>query len=63
MKLKKKEDQSVNVSVLLRRENKIITQGRGRQGSRREEGEEKRVAGLGVGGERGTEGQKLKGGV
>jgi hypothetical protein len=31
MKLKKKEDQSVDASVLLRRENKIIT-GMGREG-------------------------------
>jgi hypothetical protein len=29
MKLKKKEDQSVDTSVLLRRGNKIITGGRG----------------------------------
>ena len=31
MKLKKKEDQSVDASVLLRRGNKIITGGRGRE--------------------------------
>jgi hypothetical protein len=31
MKLKKKEDQSVNASVLLRRGNKIIIGGRGRE--------------------------------
>ena len=36
MKLKKKEDQSMDVSVLLRRENKIIiTGGRGWEGLRR----------------------------
>jgi hypothetical protein len=29
MKLKKKEDQSVNASVLLRRDNKILTGGTG----------------------------------
>jgi hypothetical protein len=40
MKLKKKEDQSVDASVLLRRGNKIITRGRemDRHGSGREEG-------------------------
>ena len=36
MKLKKKEDKSVDVSVLLRRVRKIITGGRGREGSGRE---------------------------
>ena len=35
MKLKKKEDQSVDASVLLRRGNKIITGGRGWEGLRR----------------------------
>ena len=39
MKFKKKEDQSVNASVLLRKGNKIITGGRGREGSGRERGE------------------------
>ena len=42
MKLKKKEDQSVNASVLLRRGNKIIIGGRGRKEfgrKRRGEGE------------------------
>ena len=38
MKLNKKEDQSVDASVLLKRENKIIMGGRGREGSRRERG-------------------------
>jgi hypothetical protein len=32
MKLKKKEDQSVDASVLLRRGNKVITGGRGWEG-------------------------------
>ena len=44
MKLKKKEDQSVGASVLLRRGNKIITGGRGREGPGRREGEKKRVS-------------------
>jgi hypothetical protein len=35
MKRKKKEDQSVNVSVLLRRGNKILTGGRGWKGLER----------------------------
>ena len=39
MKFKKKEDQSVNASVLLRKGNKIITGGRGMKGSGRERGE------------------------
>ena len=38
MKLEKKEDQSVNASILLRRENKIITGGRGRERPGRERG-------------------------
>lgn len=51
MKFKKKEDQSVDISVLLRR-NKIITAGRRREGSGRErEGEGKRRTGSGVGGD------------
>jgi hypothetical protein len=41
MKLNKKEDQSVDASVLLRRGNKIITGGRGREGP----GQEKRGGG------------------
>ena len=55
MKLKKKEDQSVDASVLHRRGNKIITGGRGweRPGGSREE----RGAGSGVGGSR-REGQR-----
>jgi hypothetical protein len=36
MKLNKKEDQSVDASILLRRGNKIITGGRGRKGPGRE---------------------------
>jgi hypothetical protein len=35
MKLKKKEDQNVDASVLLRRRNKIIMGGRGKKQSRR----------------------------
>ena len=45
MKLKKKEDQSVDVSVLPRMGNKILTEGR-------EEGERKKFAGSGMGGDR-----------
>jgi hypothetical protein len=36
MKLNKKEDQSMDASILLRRGNKIITGGRGRKGPGRE---------------------------
>jgi hypothetical protein len=40
MKLKKKEHQSVDTLVLLRRENKILTGGRGREGlGRKRKGE------------------------
>jgi hypothetical protein len=39
MKLKKTEDQSVDASVLLRRANKIIMGGKGREGPRRESGQ------------------------
>jgi hypothetical protein len=35
MKIKKKEDQHVDASVLLRRGKKIIMEGRGREGERR----------------------------
>jgi hypothetical protein len=38
MQPKKKEDQSVHASVLLRKENKIITKDRRREGSGRERG-------------------------
>ena len=38
MKLKKKEDQSVDASVLLRRGNKIIMEGRRREGPGRKIG-------------------------
>ena len=50
MKLKKKEDQSVDASVLLRRGNKIIIGGRGWEGLRRkrEGGEEKKEPGSNV---------------
>jgi hypothetical protein len=51
MKLKKKQDQSVGASVLLKSENKIITSGRGREwpGREREEGG-KKGPGSGMGG-------------
>jgi hypothetical protein len=39
MKFKKKEDQSVDALLLLRRENKIIMRGRGREGLQREKGD------------------------
>jgi hypothetical protein len=42
MKLKKKEDQSVDASVLLRRGNKIIIGGRGKEGRGRERCQEVR---------------------
>jgi len=50
MKLKKKEDQSIDASVLLRRGNKIITGDRGREKAGRERGRGKRGAGSSVGG-------------
>jgi hypothetical protein len=48
---KKKEDQSVDASILHRRGNKIITGCRGREGPRREreQGGKKRRAGSGIG--------------
>jgi hypothetical protein len=45
MKPKKKEDQNVNASVLLRRRKKILTGGIGREGSGRESGREQGRAG------------------
>jgi len=51
MKLKKKKDQSVAASALLRRGNKISMRGRDVEG--REEGEGKEGVGSGVGGDRG----------
>jgi len=66
MKLKKEEDQSVDASVLLRRGNKIIMEGRGRERPGRERGGGgKRGAGSGVGGDRGEiqRVRKLNGGV
>jgi hypothetical protein len=55
MKLKKKEDQNVDDSVLLRRVNKIIMGDRGREGLKRKRGggEEKGLTGSGVGGDGG----------
>jgi hypothetical protein len=52
MNLKKKEDQNVDASVLLRKGNKIIMGGKGKEGLGRERGEEGEYwgAGLGVGG-------------
>ena len=41
MELKKKEDQSVDVSILHRRRNKIIAGGRNKKGVGRERGGEK----------------------
>ena len=62
MKFKKKEDQSVDALLLLRRENKIIMRGRGSRGPEMERGgEEEGRAGSGVGGNgRSTEGQKIE---
>ena len=61
MEHKKKEDQSVDASVLLRRGNKIITRGGGCEGlgGKRGEEEEKRKAGSGVGGD-GGDGQEIE---
>jgi hypothetical protein len=61
MKLKKKEDQSVDASVLLGRGNKIITGGRGREGPWREKGGGGKEGGAGsvVGGD-GGEGQRVR---
>ena len=42
MKLRKKEDQSVDASILFRRGNKIIMGDKGKDLGGREEGEEKR---------------------
>ena len=54
MKFKKKEDQSVDTSVLLRSGNKIIMGGRGEEGHEREREEDgERGAGSGVGGDGG----------
>jgi hypothetical protein len=56
MKLKKKDDQSVDAYVLLRRGNKIIMGGRGLEGLGRKTGKgerEKGGAGSGVGVDRG----------
>jgi hypothetical protein len=49
MKFNKKEDQSVEVSMLLRRGNKIIMRGRGKKGSGRERGEGEKGVGSGMG--------------
>jgi hypothetical protein len=51
MKLKKKEDQSVDVSVLLRRGHNIIREGRGWDGRNRGGGA-KKGAESGMGGDR-----------
>jgi hypothetical protein len=66
MKLKKKQDQSVDVSVLLRRGNKIITGVRGwEEFGRNRGGRGKRGIGSGAGGERvdGRQVRKLNRGV
>ena len=47
MKLKNKENQNVDASVLLRRENKIITGGRGWEGLERKRGGERGKRGQG----------------
>jgi len=60
MKLKRKEDQRVDASVLLRRRNKIIKGSRGWEGlGRREEKERKRGAGSSMGGD-GGDGQRVR---
>ena len=53
MKLKKREDQSVDASVLLREGNKILTGGRGWEGlvRKRGGGVKKRGKGSGMGGD------------
>jgi hypothetical protein len=43
MQLKKKEDQSVDASILNKTENKIITEGRGMEGPEIEKGREVEV--------------------
>jgi hypothetical protein len=58
-KLKKKEDQSVNASILLRRWNKIIMEGRVRKGTRRERGKGSRLR-YGKTQERSTESQEIE---
>jgi hypothetical protein len=63
MKFKKKEDQNVNASVLLRRGNKIITGGRGSKGPGRERGREgKKGSRIRYGRRQGrnTEGQEIE---
>jgi hypothetical protein len=49
MQLKKKEDQSVDTSILYRMGNKIITEARGREGGKEGGGEEKGEAETGIG--------------
>jgi hypothetical protein len=49
----KKEDQSVDASVLLRKGKKMIMEGKGREGYGRERGGGERGAGSGVGGDKG----------
>jgi hypothetical protein len=66
MKVKKKQDQSLDASVLLRRGNKLIMGCIGWAGiwRKRGGGEDKKGPGSGVGGDRGvgrcTEGQEIK---
>ena len=45
MELRMKEDQGMHASILLRRGNKIITRGRGREGPGRERGREGKKGG------------------
>ena len=58
MKRNKKEDQNVDASVLLRKGNKIITGGRGREGPGKENGVEKEGGALSGREERITKGQE-----
>jgi hypothetical protein len=65
MQVKKKEDQSVDTSILYRTGNKIITGRRGREGPERKRGGEKENSVWGrnkywEGQERSTEGQEIE---
>ena len=52
MKFKKKKDQSVDASILLRKGNKIITGGKRREGTESGEGRGKKEAESGMGRDR-----------
>jgi hypothetical protein len=62
MKLNKKEGPSVDTSIPFRRGNKIITKGRGREGTwvREGKGEGKSEAGSGMGGRQEREAQRVR---